>query len=49
MYLISVFAGITIAALFKKTILKSPPPPLYLELPTYKLPSLAFGGFEFVG
>jgi ferrous iron transport protein B len=40
MYLISVFAGITIAALFKKTILKSPPPPLYLELPTYKLPSL---------
>jgi len=40
MYLLSVFAGISIAALFKKTILKSPPPPLYLELPTYKLPSL---------
>lgn len=39
MYLISVFAGISVAALFKKTILKSPPPPLYLELPTYKLPS----------
>lgn len=40
MYLLSIFAGIGIAALFKKTILKSPPPPLYLELPTYKLPSL---------
>ncbi|MBK6911920.1 MAG: ferrous iron transport protein B [bacterium] len=40
MYLLSVFAGISIAALFKKTILRSPPPPLYLELPTYKLPSL---------
>ncbi|MBK6765449.1 MAG: ferrous iron transport protein B [bacterium] len=40
MYLLSIFAGISIAALFKKTILKSPPPPLYLELPTYKLPSL---------
>lgn len=40
MYLLSVFMGIGIAALFKKTILKSPPPPLYLELPTYKWPSL---------
>ncbi len=40
MYLLSVFAGIGVAALFKKTILKSPPPPLYLELPTYKLPSM---------
>jgi len=40
MYLLSVFAGIGIAALFKNTILKSPPPPLYLELPTYKQPSL---------
>jgi len=39
MYLLSVTAGISVAALFKKTILKSPPPPLYLELPTYKLPS----------
>lgn len=40
MYLMSVVAGVTIAALFKRTILKSPPPPLFLELPTYKLPSL---------
>lgn len=40
MYLLSVFAGIGIAALFKQTILRSPPPPLYLELPTYKWPSL---------
>jgi ferrous iron transport protein B len=39
LYLLSVVTGITIAALFKKTILKSPKPPLYLELPTYKLPS----------
>lgn len=40
MYVLSVTAAITMAAIFKKTILKSPPPPLLLELPTYKLPSL---------
>lgn len=39
MYLLSIVAGVSIAALFKKTILKSPRPPLLLELPTYKLPS----------
>ncbi|RQV97361.1 ferrous iron transport protein B [bacterium] len=40
MYVISVVTGVTVAAIFKRTILKSPPPPLFLELPTYKLPSL---------
>ncbi len=40
MYLLSIVVGVTMAAIFKKTILKSPPPPLLLELPTYKLPSL---------
>jgi ferrous iron transport protein B len=40
MYLLSITVGITMAALFKRTLLKSPPPPLLLELPTYKLPSL---------
>lgn len=40
MYVASVIIGVTVAALFKRTILKSPPPPLFLELPTYKLPSL---------
>lgn len=40
MYLFSITAGITMAAIFKRTLLKGPPPPLLLELPTYKLPSL---------
>lgn len=40
MYLLSIVTAITMAAIFKKTILKSPPPPLFLELPTYKLPSV---------
>ncbi|HEY3295225.1 MAG TPA: ferrous iron transport protein B [bacterium] len=40
MYLFSITVGITMAAIFKRTLLKSPPPPLLLELPTYKLPSL---------
>jgi ferrous iron transport protein B len=40
MYVLSITVGITMAAVFKRTLLKSPPPPLLLELPTYKLPSL---------
>jgi ferrous iron transport protein B len=40
MYVLSITVGITMAAIFKRTLLKSPPPPLLLELPTYKLPSL---------
>jgi len=39
-YAFSITLGITMAAVFKRTLLKSPPPPLLLELPTYKLPSL---------
>ena len=34
----SLFAAITMAALFKRTILRSPTPPLVLELPPYRLP-----------
>lgn len=40
MYILSIVVGVTMAAIFKHTILKSPPPPLLLELPTYKVPSL---------
>ncbi|MBU1982899.1 ferrous iron transport protein B [bacterium] len=40
MYLFSIVAGITMAAVFKRTVLRSPRPPLLLELPSYKLPSL---------
>ncbi|MDD5088141.1 MAG: ferrous iron transport protein B [bacterium] len=40
MYFFSIVAGITMAALFKRTVLRSPRPPLLLELPSYKLPSL---------
>jgi ferrous iron transport protein B len=40
MYALSITVGVSMAALFKRTLLKSPPPPLLLELPTYKLPSL---------
>ncbi len=39
MYVLSIVMGVSIAAVFKTTILKSPRPPLLLELPTYKLPS----------
>ncbi len=39
MYVLSVLTGVTMAALFKRTLLRSAPPPLLLELPTYKLPS----------
>ncbi len=39
MYVLSIVTGVTIAAIFKTTILRSPRPPLLLELPTYKLPS----------
>jgi ferrous iron transport protein B len=39
-YLLGVFSAIAIAALFKRTLLKSPKPALILELPPYRLPSL---------
>jgi ferrous iron transport protein B len=46
MYVLSITTGVTMAALFKRTLLKSPPPPLLLELPTYKLPSLKSVGLN---
>ncbi|HEY1099408.1 MAG TPA: ferrous iron transport protein B [Myxococcota bacterium] len=38
MYGLSLFAAIGMAALFKRTVLKSPTPPLVLELPAYRMP-----------
>lgn len=38
MYSLSLFAAIAMAAVFKRTLLKSPTPPLVLELPPYRLP-----------
>jgi ferrous iron transport protein B len=37
-YTLSLGAAITMAALFKRTLLRSPPPPLVLELPPYRTP-----------
>jgi ferrous iron transport protein B len=38
MYTLSIVAAVVMAAVFKRTILKSPTPPLVLELPPYRLP-----------
>ncbi len=40
MYLLSIVSAVGLAALFKRTLLKSPTPPLVLELPPYKAPRL---------
>ena len=40
LYFLGVAMAIVVAAIFKKTLLKSPKPVLLLELPTYKMPSL---------
>ena len=40
MYLLGVAAAVAVAWLLKHTILKAPPPPLVLELPPYRVPSL---------
>ncbi len=40
LYFLGVVMAIVVAAIFKKTLLKSPKPILLLELPTYKQPSL---------
>lgn len=40
MYLLGLVAALTMAWVFKKTILKGPPPVFIMELPPYKLPSL---------
>jgi ferrous iron transport protein B len=41
MYLLSVGAAIGMAFIFKRTILKSPPPPFVLELPPYRRPRMS--------
>lgn len=38
MYLLSIAAAIGMAFVFKRTLLKSPTPPLILELPPYRMP-----------
>lgn len=38
MYALGVIAAVAMAALFKRTLLKSPTPPLVLELPPYRVP-----------
>ena len=40
MYLLSVMMTVLVAFVLKRTVLKSPTPPLVLELPPYKLPQL---------
>jgi ferrous iron transport protein B len=40
MYLLGIVAAIGMAALFKRTLLKSPTPPLVLELPPYRTPRI---------
>jgi ferrous iron transport protein B len=40
MYLLSIVAALAMAAVFKRTLLKSPPPPFVLELPLYRTPRL---------
>jgi ferrous iron transport protein B len=38
MYSLSIFAALGMAALFKRTFLRTPPPPFVLELPPYRRP-----------
>ncbi len=40
MYVLSTISALVIGAIFKRTILKSPTPPLVLELPPYRVPRL---------
>jgi ferrous iron transport protein B len=40
MYLLGIVVAIVVAWVLKHTILKAPPPPLVLELPPYRVPSL---------
>ncbi len=40
MYLLSILFAVGFAALFKRTLLKGPTPPLVLELPPYRVPRL---------
>jgi ferrous iron transport protein B len=40
MYLLGIAVAIAVAWVLKRTLLKSPPPPLIMELPPYRLPNL---------
>jgi ferrous iron transport protein B len=40
MYVLSIVAALGMAAVFKRTLLRSPTPPFVLELPPYRLPRL---------
>jgi ferrous iron transport protein B len=40
MYSLGIFTAIVVAFVFKRTILKSPPPPFVMELPPYRLPNV---------
>ena len=40
MYLLGIAVAVAVAWVLKRTILKSPPPPLVLELPPYRVPNL---------
>ncbi len=40
MYALGIAVAIAVAAVLKRTILKSPPPPFLMELPPYRLPNL---------
>ncbi|MBI2336575.1 MAG: ferrous iron transport protein B [Deltaproteobacteria bacterium] len=40
LYFLGTFMALTMALLFKRTILKGPPPPLVLEMPPYRRPRL---------
>jgi ferrous iron transport protein B len=40
MYMLGIVVAIVVAWILKHTILKSPPPPLVLELPPYRVPNL---------
>jgi ferrous iron transport protein B len=40
MYLLGIVVAIAVAWILKRTLLKAPPPPLVMELPPYRLPSI---------
>lgn len=40
MYALGILTAIIVAFILKKTLLKSPPPPFVMELPSYRLPNL---------
>ncbi len=40
LYLLGILGAMVIAAIFRRTILRGPTPPLLLELPTYRIPQL---------